>query len=120
MKRLPNNTHRWLALAAGFVLITTTYLSAEDLPQWRGINLDAGLNDSGVIDTFPDEGLTMKWSAPVRGGFAGPAVADGRVFVLDYQETPESRTMDGHERLVVFDEETGALLWQQELSLIHI
>ena len=114
MKRLPNNIHRWLALAAGFVLITTTYLSAEDWPQWRGINRDAVWNDSGVIDTFPDEGLTMKWSAPVRGGFAGPAVADGRVFVLDYQETPESRTMDGHERLVVFDEETGALLWQQE------
>ena len=115
MKRLPINIHRWLALAAGFVLISsTTYLSAEDWPQWRGINRDAVWNDSGVIDKFPDDGLTVKWSAPVRGGFAGPAVADGRVFVLDYQETPGSRTMDGHERLVVFDEETGALLWQQE------
>ena len=115
MTRLLINIHRWLALAAGFVLTSsTTYLSAEDWPQWRGANRDAVWNDSGVVDRFPDDGLTVKWSTPVRGGFAGPAVADGRVFVLDYQETPGSRTMDGHERLVVLDEETGALLWQQE------
>ncbi|HIA50234.1 MAG TPA: pyrrolo-quinoline quinone, partial [Acidobacteria bacterium] len=115
MTRLPINIHRWLALAAGFVLTSsTTYLSAEDWPQWRGANRDAVWNDSGVVDRFPDDGLTVKWSTPVRGGFAGPAVADGRVFVLDYQETPGSRTMDGHERLIVLDEETGALLWQQE------
>ena len=115
MRRLPINIYRWLAVAAGCILTTsTTHLSAEDWPQWRGINRDAIWNDSGVVAEFPDEGLTVKWSAPVRGGFAGPAVAEGRVFVLDYQETPGSRTMDGHERLVVFDEETGALLWQQE------
>ncbi len=115
MTRLPINIHRWLALAAGFVLTSsTTDLSAEDWPQWRGTNRDAVWNDSGVVDRFPDDGLTVKWSTPVRGGFAGPAVADGRVFVLDYQETPGSRTMDGHERLIVLDEETGALLWQQE------
>ena len=115
MKRLPMNIHKWLSLAAGFVLTSsTTYLSAEDWPQWRGINRDAIWNETGVVERFPDDGLTVKWRAPVRGGFAGPAVADGRVFVLDYQETAGSRTMDGHERLVVFDEETGTVLWQQE------
>ena len=109
------NIHKWLSLAAGFVLTSsTTSLSAEDWPQWRGINRDAIWNETGVVERFPDDGLTVKWRAPVRGGFAGPAVADGRVFVLDYQETAGSRTMDGHERLVVFDEETGTVLWQQE------
>jgi len=115
MKRLPMNIHKWLLLAAGFVLTSsTTYLSAEDWPQWRGINRDAIWNETGVVERFPDDGLTVKWRAPVRGGFAGPAVADGRVFILDYQETAGSRTMDGHERLVVFDEETGTVLWQQK------
>ena len=115
MKRLPMNIHKWLLLAAGFVLTSsTTYLSAEDWPQWRGINRDAIWNETGVVERFPEDGLTVKWRAPVRGGFAGPAVADGRVFILDYQETAGSRTMDGHERLVVFDEETGTVLWQQE------
>ena len=44
----------------------------------------------------------------------GPAVADGRVFVLDYEETPGSRTMDGTERLLALDEETGEVLWSHE------
>ena len=77
MTRVPIKIYRWLAVAAGCILTTsTTYLSAEDWPQWRGLNRDAVWNDSGVVDEFPDEGLTVKWSAPVRGGFAGPAVAE--------------------------------------------
>ena len=52
----------------------------------------------------------MAWRVPIRAGFAGPLVAGGRVFVLDYQEDPGSRTMDGAERLLCLDEETGELL----------
>ena len=87
---------------------------AEDWPQWRGVNRDAVWNETGLVERFADEGLLVKWRTPVRGGFAGPAVAGGRVFVLDYQETPGSRTMDGHERLLALDEETGAVLWTTE------
>ena len=87
---------------------------AEDWPQWRGVNRDAVWNETGLVERFADEGLLVKWRTPVRGGFAGPAVAGGRVFVLDYQETPGSRTMDGHERLLALDEETGAVLWTAE------
>ena len=89
-------------------------VNAEDWPQWRGVDRDAVWRDTGLVERFPDDGLAVKWRVPVRGGFAGPAVADGRVFVLDYAETPGSRTMDGNERLVVLDEETGDLLWTQE------
>ena len=89
-------------------------LRAEDWPQWRGVDRAAVWNDTGVVARFPDDGLTVTWRAPVRAGFAGPAVAGGRVFVLDYQTTPGTRTMNGQERLVVFDEETGAELWQRQ------
>ena len=60
----------------------------------------------------------MKWRAPVNGGYAGPAVADGRVFVLDYVET-EPRTMDGTERLLALDEETGEVLWSHEWTTTY-
>ena len=53
----------------------------------------------------------MTWRVPIRGGLAGPAVASGRVFVLDYEETAGSRTMDGVERLLALDENTGAVQW---------
>tara|TARA_B100001123_G_scaffold433986_1_gene559726 strand:+ start:233 stop:1594 length:1362 start_codon:yes stop_codon:yes gene_type:complete len=106
----------WIGIVAitCVVGLPTGALNAEDWPQWRGVDRDAVWRDTGLVERFPDGGLVVKWRVPVRGGFAGPAVADGRVFVLDYQETPGSRTMDGHERLVVLDEETGAQLWTQE------
>ena len=105
---------RMTVAISAVVGLATIALAAEDWPQWRGVERDAVWRDTGLVERCADDGLIVKWRAPVRGGFAGPAVAGGRVFALDYQETPGSRTMDGHERLVVFDEESGALLWTQE------
>ena len=96
------------------VFVVSSTLLAEDWPQWRGVNRDAVWNETGLVTEFSEGSLIAKWRVPVRGGFAGPAVAKGRVFVLDYQETPGSRTMNGHERLMALDEMTGAVLWTQE------
>ena len=87
---------------------------AEDWPQWRGAGRLGMWNETGIIDEFPDEGLKVVWRAPIKSGFAGPAVSEGRVFVLDWQEDPESRTLDGIERLVALDEVTGSVLWTHE------
>ena len=107
--------HHCVWLGAGVIVaLAAGHLQAEDWPQWRGIARDGVWHETGVVEQFAGDGLVVTWRAPVRAGFAGPAVAGGRVFVLDYQETPGSRTLDGHERLVVFDEETGAHLWEQE------
>ena len=94
----------------GSILFVGT-LHAEDWPQWRGEGRMAVWQETGVLETFPETGLKVAWRAPVRSGFAGPVVSNGKVFVLDWQEDPESRTMDGTERLVALDEETGAELW---------
>lgn len=103
-----------------FVLfVASNDLLAEDWPQWRGVNRDAVWNETGLVTEFSEAGLIEKWRVSVRGGFAGPAVAKGRVFVLDYQETPGSRTMNGHERLLALDEMTGAVLWTQEWAATY-
>ena len=102
-----------LGLLAALVMATTA-LHAEDWPQWRGVNRDGNWTDAGIVRSFTDTGLKVNWRVPIGGGFAGPAVASGRVFVLDFEETPGSRTMDGTERLLVLDEETGERLWSHE------
>ena len=94
-----------LTAACVALCLATAGPYAEDWPQWRGVDR---------IGVWTDTGLKVTWRVPVRGGFGGPAVAGGRVFVLDYEETPGSRTMDGTERLLTLDEETGAVLWSQE------
>ena len=107
------------SLIAGLLALTAvTGLSAKDWPQWRGAERRGVWTETGILEAFPDAGLTVKWRAPVNGGYAGPAVADGRVFVLDYVET-EPRTMDGTERLLALDEETGAVLWTHEWTTTY-
>ena len=105
---------RIVVLAACAAVLSTAALRAEDWPQWRGVARDAVWNENGVVERFAEDGLIVKWRTPVRGGFAGPVVAGGRVFVLDYEENEGSRTMDGVERLVALDEQTGAVLWERE------
>ena len=105
---------RWLVGVAAALLVLTTTVHGTDWPEWRGAGRLGVWTETGILDRFPDGGLEFSWRVPIRSGFAGPAVADGRVFVLDYMETPGSRTMDGAERLVCLDEETGETLWTHE------
>ena len=116
---MKNKTHWRLQVAclplamamAGFVLAVS--VSAEDWPQWRGPDRLAVWDETGIVEKLPEE-LKVTWRVPVRSGFAGPAVADGRVFITDWQEDPESRTMDGTERVIALNEETGEVLWAHE------
>ena len=93
-------------------------LSAKDWPQWRGAERLGLWTETGILQEFPDTGLTVKWRVPVNGGYSGPAVAGGRVFVLDYTET-EASVMNGTERLLALDEDTGEVLWTHEWATTY-
>ena len=88
-------------------------IEADDWPQWRGTDRLGVWTENGVVDQLPDP-LKVTWRVPINSGYSGPAVADGRVFVSDWAEQPESRTMDGAERLLALDEQTGKVLWTRE------
>ena len=102
---------RTLAVGAGLVALTAGGLHAEDWPQWMGPDRGGVWRETGIVERFPEGGLEVTWKVPIGNGFAGPAVADGRVFVTDWEEDPESRTVDGIERVLALDEETGEILW---------
>ena len=94
----------------------------DDWPGWMGPSRDGVYRETGIIDEVPSNGLRVKWRKPVQGGYAGPAVADGRVFVFDYAKrsgesinNPGTRAeLEGSERLTAFDAETGEQLWQHD------
>ena len=89
-------------------------VSADDWPQWRGVDRLAEWHEDGIVEGFPEGGLSVSWRVPIRSGYAGPAVANGRVVVLDWVEDPDSRTLDGTERVLVLEELTGDVLWTYE------
>ena len=88
-------------------------LEADDWPQWRGADRLGVWAETGIVDQLPDQ-LRVAWRVPIGSGYSGPAVADGRVFVTDWAEDPQSRTMDGTERALALDELTGEVLWTRE------
>ncbi len=93
---------------------------ADDWPGWMGASRDDIYRESGVIESIPKEGLKVKWRVPIEGGYAGPAVAGGKVFVFDYKREAgrvfnnpgERANLQGKERLTVLDEATGKQIWQ--------
>jgi outer membrane protein assembly factor BamB len=81
--------------------------TASDWPQFRGPNRDGNWDESGILQSFPRQGLKIRWRQPAGGGFSSPVVAAGRVFVSDVALTkPASR-----ERVHCFEEKTGKVLW---------
>lgn len=94
---------------------------ADDWPQWMGPRRDNVWRENGLVEKFPQGGPRVVWRTPVAGGFAGPAVAGGKVFVADYV-TEENVKVDnfdrkeftGTERVLCLDAATGEEQWRHE------
>lgn len=107
-------------LAAALLLAGAGTASADDWPQWLGPKRDGVWRETGILDKFPEGGPAVRWRTPLGGGYAGPAVAAGRVFVTDRVLGPAVRDPDdpfqrtaskGQERVLCLDEGTGKVLW---------
>ena len=85
--------------------------AAENWPEWRGKGRRGIWLETGILDKFPAAGLKAVWERPIRNGYAGPAVANGLVYVTDYRST-EGRK--GIERALCLRERTGELVWSVE------
>ena len=107
---------RFRAFPAHFLLAISlatlpSPLRAEDWPEWRGRGRGGVWNETGIVGKFPESGLKVAWRTPIRGGYSGPSVAEGRVFVTDFSPTEKK---GGIERALCLDEKTGAILWKTE------
>lgn len=98
-------------IACAVLLAATARLAAEDWPEWRGRGRSGVWNETGVLDTFPPEGLTAAWRTPVHAGYSGPAVSGGRVFVTDSRRVKANQAV---ERALALDEKSGRILWAHE------
>jgi outer membrane protein assembly factor BamB len=93
--------------AALGILLWARSAMAADWPQFRGPHRDGSWDETGILQSFPPEGLKTRWRQPVGGGWSSPVVFQGRVFVFDVELTKPS----ARERLHCFEEKTGKVLW---------
>ena len=96
------------------VMVFAQSARADDWPQWRGPKRDGVWRETGIISKFEGRRLKPAWSVPILGGYSGPTVADGRVFVTD-RTTKPSQT----ERVLCFDEKTGKSLWTHQYDCVY-
>jgi len=91
-------------LVAAMVALSVTGVVAADWPWVYGPNRDGTSDQTGLLRTWPQDGPKVLWTAEVGPGFGGPAVSDGKVYLLDRDEKVG-------DTLRVFDLASGKPLW---------
>lgn len=87
-----------------------TLAFADDWPQWGGPQRDAVWRETGIVKKLPTADLLPRmWSTPIKEGYSGPAVANGRVYITDFEVLQARR---GNERVLCLDASNGKLIWQ--------
>lgn len=108
----------------GLVLAGGLQAVADDWPQWLGPHRDATWREEGIVQSLPEKGPEVLWRAPVAHGYSGPAVAGGRVYLMDYAISEGTLRNDagalvklsGAERVRCFDADTGKELWTRAVD----
>jgi len=122
MQRVMFRRRVWVLCAAtvvGLGIAPNSSIHADDWPDWGGPQRDLVWRETGIVDELPaakDGFLPRVWSAPLGEGYAGPAVADGRVYVMDFLR---EQGHAGTERLQCLDAETGEVVWKHEYPVLY-
>lgn len=116
-----------IALLGLLLLVAPT--RAEDWPQWLGAKRDGVWREDGIIDTLPAGGPKKLWEKPVGIGYGGPAVAGGKLYLMDRAlaggETNPANPFDrerkvgGNERVLCLDAKTGEQVWKYEYPSVY-
>lgn len=114
-----------------WLILSSPVCLADDWPQWLGVTRRPVWNEDRIVESFPEGGPPLRWKSKLGGGYSGPAVADGRVFVMDRSEASEDlqsgkllhegeapknynfvrRLLPGNERVLCLRETDGKQLW---------
>lgn len=96
---------------------------ADDWPQYLGPKGDGYWRETGIVDKFPPGGPKVNWRVSAGLGYAGPAVAGGKVYVADRvlaagEQLPKNAFSraggQGSDRLRCLNESDGKEVWKFE------
>jgi outer membrane protein assembly factor BamB len=120
--------HRLLGATLSAWLVISAAVYADDWPQWLGPQRDGVWRETGILDKFPKGGPKRRWKVDVGLGYAGPAVAAGRVYVTDWilakgvanPDDPWGKIkLRGKERVLCVDDSDGTVLWKHEYDCVY-
>lgn len=110
------------------LLLANATLHAEDWPQWLGPQRDSVWRETGIVDTFPADGPPVRWRAKIGGGYTGPAVAKGKVYLMDRQVAEKTKApgnafargvIPGTERVLCLNAVDGSVVWEHRYDCTY-
>ncbi len=113
----------WMVLSCFAAFFVDAQSRSEDWSQWLGNQRDGVWRETEILEKFPPGGPKAVWRTPLGGGYSGPAVWRGKVFVTDRllqkgAKDPENlfqkANSKGSERVRCLDADSGKLIWEHE------
>jgi outer membrane protein assembly factor BamB len=93
-----------LLLVTGFVAAQTSNPATTDWPQWRGPNRDGISKETGLLKTWPEDGLNVIWKSPIGAGYSSLAISQGHIYTMD--------SAGKDEFVVCLDQANGKEIWR--------
>lgn len=90
------------------VLALSVGMAAQaDWPRFMGADNDGIAKNEKLAASWPEGGPKVLWTVPTGSGFGGPAIADGKVYLLD-------RVGNEKDKFRVLDLKDGSEVWSHE------
>jgi outer membrane protein assembly factor BamB len=98
------------APAAVFALcLCATEARAADWPQWRGQNRDGKSPETGLLQSWPEQGPPLAWRAEgLGGGFSSVAVAGDHIYTLG--------DLGDAQYAIAVKRDGGAIVWKTKIG----
>ncbi|MEN8694975.1 MAG: PQQ-binding-like beta-propeller repeat protein [Akkermansiaceae bacterium] len=90
-----------------FSLLALGSLHASDWPHFLGPQRNGTSSETGLINTFPEDGPKVLWEAKLEKGFGGAAIVGDEIFIVD-------RVKQEKDILRCLDFKTGKEKWNFE------
>lgn len=95
-------------LLAVLCIVPLASVFGGEWPQFLGVNRNGTSAETGLVETFPEDGAEVVWKQPLGVGMSGIAISDGLAFTL-YQD-------DTSQYLTALDAGSGEQEWKTVLA----
>ncbi len=116
---------RWIVRFITLLCVPLHRTAADDWPQWLGPQRDGVWRETGIVKKFPEGGPRRLWRTELGSGYSGPAIANGKVYVMDRivpadapkpKNTFDFAQIPGEERVLCLDAISGKLIWKHQYN----
>ena len=96
-------------VAAVALCLCSTEVRAADWPQWRGQDRDGKSPETGLLQSWPEQGPPLAWRAEgLGGGFSSVAVAGDHIYTLG--------DLGDAQYAIAVERDGGAIVWKTKIG----